>query len=240
MFSYDLILGDKERVLADKNAIVLSEKLAVNLFGSMEGVVGKVVQLDHKMPYQVAGVFKDVPFNASAQFDYVLPYEIFKESNDLTAKWDFSTVTTYLVLNEGTDRAKLDAKIAGFVKRRVPESNATLLLQTYPTFYLTGFNTALVLKGKINSTFGEMLTRKGLVVFQFTMSIVLIISVMLVYKQIDFLQSKNLGYDRENIIHLPIEGKVAENLDTFSCRNPETTRRGGGIEHGGKYGRWQQ
>lgn len=86
---------------------------------------------------------------------------------------------------------------------------------SYPAVYLSGFKPAAVLKGEVKGSIGEVWARKGLVVFQFLLSVVLIVSVLVVYKQIEFVQSKNLGYTKEHLIVFPIEGKVRTNLDTF-------------------------
>jgi hypothetical protein len=86
--------------------------------------------------------------------------------------------------------------------------------------YLSGFSPAIVLKGgaalgKLYSSVGEVWARKGLVVFQFTLSVILIVSVLVVYQQIKYTQSKNLGYNKENIIHFEVEGKAEKSLDAF-------------------------
>jgi hypothetical protein len=57
--------------------------------------------------------------------------------------------------------------------------------------------------------------RKGLVTFQFALSVVLIVSVLVVYKQIEFVQSVNLGYVKENVIYFDVEGKTRDNTSTF-------------------------
>ncbi|GAB4014167.1 ABC transporter permease [Spirosoma migulaei] len=75
---------------------------------------------------------------------------------------------------------------------------------SYPALYLSGFNPTAVLKGKLKTSIGELLVRKGLVVFQFTISILFIVSVLVIYRQIDYIQTKNLGYSRDNIIHFEI------------------------------------
>jgi predicted permease len=90
-----------------------------------------------------------------------------------------------------------------------------LLAGSYPALYLSGFNPIVVLKGRLKNSIGEILTRKGLVVFQFALSVVLIISVMVVYKQITFVQTKNPGYGKDNVIYFDIEGIVIKNTAAF-------------------------
>ncbi len=93
-----------------------------------------------------------------------------------------------------------------------------LMAGSYPALYLSGFKPVSILKGKLTTSTGEIWTRKGLVVFQFVISIVLLVSVFVVYKQIEFVQNKNLGYDRSQILRMPIEGAVAERLEVFLDR----------------------
>lgn len=90
-----------------------------------------------------------------------------------------------------------------------------LVSGSYPALYLSGFNPASVLKGKVSMAFGELWARRGLVVFQFTLSVILIVLVVVVYKQIDFVQNKNLGYDKENVVYFPNEGKIKASVETF-------------------------
>lgn len=86
---------------------------------------------------------------------------------------------------------------------------------SYPAFYLSGFNPVTVLKGRPKNSVGELLARKGLVVFQFMVSLVLIISVIVIYGQMEYVQSKNLGYDKANVIYFDKEGAVSQNPETF-------------------------
>ncbi|MDX2246817.1 MAG: ABC transporter permease [Bacteroidia bacterium] len=86
---------------------------------------------------------------------------------------------------------------------------------SYPALYLSGFAPIRILKGRLNPSSGEVWARKGLVVFQFAVSIILIVSVGVVYKQIEFVQHQNLGYDKENVIWFNVNGKLTGNTDSF-------------------------
>lgn len=93
-----------------------------------------------------------------------------------------------------------------------------LLAGSYPALYLSSFEAVKTLKGAIKSSGGEVFARKGLVIFQFTLSVVLIISTVVIYKQIQYTQDKNLGYQNENLITFPMEGEVQNQWDTFTER----------------------
>lgn len=90
-----------------------------------------------------------------------------------------------------------------------------VLAGSYPAFYLSNFKPILVLKGKLRNSAAELLTRKGLVVFQFAISLVLIVSMIVIYKQVAYIQTKNLGYNREHVVYFDKEGAVAQNTDAF-------------------------
>ncbi|MGO4292653.1 ABC transporter permease [Chitinophaga sp. RAB17] len=345
MFSYDLIAGNANQVLVDKNTIVLSDVMAAKLFGSTENVIGKRVELQHEQQYVVAGIFKAPGQHSSDQFDFVLPALAMAEIGQNIDNWGNTGNYTFITLKPGTDPAKFNIKIADFIKRntnndityRTPfiqqyssvylhgryengiqmggridyvrlfsliaifilviacinfmnlstakasgrakevgikkamgAGRGALVLQflgesmlmaftslflavvlvyislsafngitgkqlslshldttliyavlgitlltgllagSYPALYLSAFKPAMVLKGKLKGSAGELVIRKGLVVFQFTLSIVLIIAVLVVYRQISFIQTKDLGYDKNHVITFSKEGKLKE------------------------------
>ena len=347
IFSFPLVQGSADKVLADKTSIVISRELAKKLFSTDENVIGKTVEVQHEKSYQVTGVFDQVA-SSSQQFDFVLSFEEFKTENKWVTNWGSNGPPTYLILKEGSKAADVENKIKDFVKSKNKESNVTLFLKpyserylfgryengkqsggrieyvrlfsiiaifiliiacinfmnlstarasrkakevgikksigaqrrslivqyiseslitailslmvalaavwiilpafnlltekrmvlsladpqmvlslvgitlftgflagSYPAIFLSGFKPAVVLKGELKGSWGELWARKGLVVFQFFLSVILIVSVLVIYKQIEFVQNKNLGYKKDNLIRIPIEGKLRTSLDAF-------------------------
>ena len=347
IFSFKLLEGEKNKVLADKNSIVISEDLAKRLFSSTTNIIGKPVQFEHSQIFFVSGVFEDIPYHSSEQFDFLLSFEYYKDVQGWVKTWNNTGPHNYVILKKGTDIDAFNKRIAGVVtqnggdttrspfayhfsdnylhnifnhgarqggrieyvrlfsiiaifilaiacinfmnlstakaarrlkevgiKKVVGASRYQLIFQflsesmlltlfavimalgfvwlllpafneltgkqmqfpfepklicgilaiilftgffagSYPALYLSGFSPVSVLKGKLRTTLGEVWARKGLVIFQFTLSIILIVGVMVVYKQINYIQRVNLGYNKDNIVRFDSEGKISGNEETF-------------------------
>ncbi|OEK05524.1 hypothetical protein BFP71_09620 [Roseivirga misakiensis] len=85
-----------------------------------------------------------------------------------------------------------------------------LIAGIYPGLYLSGFKPVLALKGKLQASSGGLWLRKGLVVFQFATSVVLVISAVVIYQQMSFISASNLGYDQEQLVSFNRDGKLYE------------------------------
>jgi putative ABC transport system permease protein len=86
---------------------------------------------------------------------------------------------------------------------------------SYPALFLSAINPVKVLKSSLKFGRGAVFFRKTLVVFQFTLSVILIVGMIIIYQQVNYIQSKNLGYDRENLVYVPIEGDLANKYGVF-------------------------
>ncbi|MEX1238618.1 MAG: ABC transporter permease [Cyclobacteriaceae bacterium] len=75
---------------------------------------------------------------------------------------------------------------------------------SYPAFYLSGFNPVDVLKGKFVSRGGSAFFRKFLVVFQFAISIFMLISTLIVFEQLQYIRNKDLGFEKEHVVRLSL------------------------------------
>ncbi|HTE31856.1 MAG TPA: FtsX-like permease family protein, partial [Chryseolinea sp.] len=89
---------------------------------------------------------------------------------------------------------------------------------SYPALYLSSFNPVRVLKGTLKIGKNALWFRKGLVVFQFMLSIVLIIKTIVVSQQVNYIRSVNLGYNRENLIYIPLEGDLPAKFEVFKTQ----------------------
>jgi predicted permease len=348
MFSFDLLTGRTQDVLADKQSVVLSESTARALFGEVHNAVGKFVEVDRGTSFMVSGVFRDVPKNSSMYFEAVFSFEKWKELTPQALNWHHSGPMTFATLRPDASTVQFENKIKDIISKQVDDKHRTLFARrydegylydnfneqgvqsggrieyvvmfsllacfilaiacvnfmnlstaraskrakevgikkavgagrltlisqfmgeslfmsflsllvaillvdlflpqfnvvtgkrleldlnlslvatlvavtfftglisgSYPALYLSAFNPATVLKGKLHSSLSELWIRNGLVVFQFSLSVISIVAVLVVYNQIQYLQHKDIGYDRENMLYFAMKGKTRTNREAF-------------------------
>ncbi|HEX5152717.1 MAG TPA: ABC transporter permease [Parafilimonas sp.] len=347
IFSFKILEGDKSKVLENRNYIVISDELAMKLFGTTTNILGKSIEFQHDTTFFVSGVFEKVPTHSSQQFDFVLSFEYYAAVQSWVKIWGNTGPHNFVLLRKGVDvntfnkhisrlavtnfqdtgRIPFAAKFSdnyllnsfdhgsqvggkiGYVRlfsliaifilciacinfmnlstakasRRLKEvgikkvagaGRAQLIFQflsesvlltivamvfalviawlllpafnqltgkqislsfdpriitgficialitgllagSYPALYLSKFKPLAILKGKLNTSFAEVVSRKGMVIFQFTLSAIMIVAVIIIYQQIQFIQSTNPGYNKDNIVRFDSEGSIQGNEDNF-------------------------
>jgi putative ABC transport system permease protein len=346
IFSFKLLDGQKNDVLKDKSSIVLSDEMAMKLFGKTNNLLGKPIRFQHQTDFFISGIFQK-PSHSSQQFDFVLSFEYMKEVYPWVTSWNSTGPHNFVLLRKGTNSNEFNKRIANVVAnnsgdttrsafavkfsdnyllntfshgsvigekmqyiklfsliaifilaiacinfmnlstakastrlkevgikkvvgarrkqlifqfltesiivtavamiialvivwallpqfnrltgKEITVSYSTMLILTvtgitlitgllsgsYPALYLSRFNPVTILKGKFRSSLTELFSRKGLVVFQFTLSALLIVSVLVIFQQIQFIQKTNPGYDKDNVIRFNAEGKISSATDAF-------------------------
>lgn len=115
MFDFPFIQGDPQTALADVNSIVVTEKMALKMFGTTQALE-KIITIDQNN-YKVTGIMKDLPSNTAFAFDFILPWEHLKMTNQDDANWANSSVMTYLQLKPGSDTEAFESKIKDAIIR---------------------------------------------------------------------------------------------------------------------------
>jgi len=344
VFSFRLLQGDENRVLTDKNSIVISEHVARTLFSNSSDAIGKSIQWKHPLfegTFLVSGVFENLPAVSSAKFDFLLSMDVLLDNDRWAGKWTGDYAQTFVLLKEGADVDQFDAKLKGFLKSKDPgldkfslfaqpyrsrylhgnyvngvpsggridnvrlfsllglfilliacvnfinlstaegslrmkeigvkktmgasqwrmihrffvESLVMTLISAvvavvlvlliapyinnlvghdllstieprhligfggivlltaiiagaYPAIHLSRFKPVTVLKGKLAESRGQWTFRRSLVVFQFALVVIFLVALQVIHQQIEFTQTKDLGYDRSNVISFPWKGAL--------------------------------
>ncbi|MBS1529837.1 MAG: ABC transporter permease, partial [Bacteroidetes bacterium] len=121
IFQYPFAKGNANSALQDINSIVLTESIANALFGNADPM-GKVVRFENSQDLKVTGVIKDVPKNATLQFNYLTRFD--REGRywkDMGMKWTVNFFSAYVALEPGVSYAQIAPKIRDIVSKKSPE-----------------------------------------------------------------------------------------------------------------------
>ncbi len=154
VFSFDLLQGHPDQVLADPTGIVISEELAQKLFNTTGNVVGRLLDWKHASfegSYRVSGVFKPHPNSSLPPFDVIFSIDVLLEKHEGAESWVQFYADTYVVLKKGTNVEQFNRKIAPLLREQSDLlKDLTLFVQHYPSKYLYGnYENGLPVEGRM-------------------------------------------------------------------------------------------
>ena len=132
MFSFPMLKGNPQTALNDGYSIVLTEKLAKNLFGD-EDPMGKILKLDNKDNFTVTGILKDLPNNSRFRFEFLTNWELVKRQGEDDSSWGNNSTRTYVLLKENASMASANDKIKGIKVRYSKDEDPNWEMFIYPS-----------------------------------------------------------------------------------------------------------
>jgi putative ABC transport system permease protein len=337
MFSLSFTEGNAKDAFRELYSVVITEKMAKQLFGNEKNIIGKTLKMNNRQNYTVTGVIRDLPDNSTLQLNWVAPFAIYRKDNDWLSQWGANSLSTYAELAPNANVTAISAQLKGIIHQHDPSTGTQpilfamkdwhlkdqftdgkqsggrieyvrlftfiawiilliacinfmnlatarsekrarevgvrkvlgagrpwliaqfigeanflsvlsvllglllisvvlplfnllvgrqliigldnprhllallgialtcgLVAGSYPALYLSSFNPIHVFKGLRTKGGGASFTRKSLVVLQFTVSIILIISTIIVYRQVQHIKDRDLGYNKDHLLDMPI------------------------------------
>ena len=128
VFTFPLISGDPNTVLATADSLVITEAMAEKYFGS-ENPIGKILKVEEKVDLKVTGVIKNVPANSHFTFNMLLSWELLKQDSNYShweKTWIEHKFYTYLLLRNKQDAVQLEHKFPSLIQVHMGEILETL------------------------------------------------------------------------------------------------------------------
>lgn len=143
IFTYPLLSGDPKKALTAPYTAAISETTARNLYGTTNAI-GKTLKLNRNSDYTITAVFKDAPVNTQLRPDILLSWATFIKfrGEETETAWYWDGCLTYVLLKEGADPARVEAKFVPIVEKAVGEgmknfnASVTYLLQPLTDIHL--------------------------------------------------------------------------------------------------------
>jgi len=139
IFDYKFIAGNSDQALRDPNSIIITESLAMRLFGTTEAL-NKTLNFEDQVNLKVTGIIKDLPRNVTYHFEALAPWSLFETLNvwPLKTNWGNHSFYTLLKINEHADIDLLNLKLKGLVKQNFPLANEDVFIYPLHQLHLFG------------------------------------------------------------------------------------------------------
>jgi putative ABC transport system permease protein len=132
IFTFPFVRGNAEAALADKYAVVLTERMAYKYFGDRDPV-GRTLRVNGQFDVQVSAVIRDIPTQSSLRFDAVVPFALqFAPTFQEPTHWGGNPLETWVLLSPGADRRAVEEKITAIAAPHFSEAPVRVAFHVLP------------------------------------------------------------------------------------------------------------
>ncbi len=150
MFNLSFVEGNLANAFKDFDAIVISKKMATQLYGLGTSALGKVIRVNSDTNYRITGVFEDLPSNVSFSFNWVAPFERYAVGKDWMKEYRNGFADTFVELSPEADFETVDAKVQKLIPTKVGEDGRYAFLHPMKDWHLrSGFENGKKVGGQI-------------------------------------------------------------------------------------------
>ncbi len=128
IFTFPLVQGDSKTAFSEPYSVIISESMAKKYFGD-ENPLGEVITMDREHQLKVTGIIKDVPYNSSIIFDFLIPYSFLDAIGYDTGNRNAWNCQTYVLLNKNVSPQQVGQKISEWPKEYIQDEEAYFRLQ---------------------------------------------------------------------------------------------------------------
>ena len=136
VFTLPMISGDPHTALVDAHTVVITERMARKYFNAVD-VVGRTLMINDTVPYKVTGVIRDIPAQSHFHYDFFLSMTELAEAKR-NEEWLSNNFNTYIVLREGTDPKKFEAKLGQLIYKYIAPLLRQVVNQSVEDFFKAG------------------------------------------------------------------------------------------------------
>ncbi|MEM9681386.1 MAG: ABC transporter permease [Bacteroidota bacterium] len=150
IFDLKFIEGDRAEAFKNREAMVLTQEVAEQLFGQGERALGKVIKVNGKDDYLVTGVIENLPKNVTFKFDWVAPFERYQEGEDWMLEYGNNFSDTFVELSPESDFSVVDAKVRQLIQQKNEDIDTYAFLHSIKDWHLRSkFENGKIIGGRI-------------------------------------------------------------------------------------------
>ncbi|MAZ27620.1 MAG: acetylornithine deacetylase [Cytophagaceae bacterium] len=150
IFGLKFIKGNPQVAFNNKDAIVLTQSTAKQLFGARQDILGKTVEVNKSENYTVTGIIEDLPESTTFNFNWLVPFENLTDGREWTQKYGSNYANTFVKLVPGSDPGAVNGKVKRIIPEKTGEEGTEAILFSAKNWHLrSDFKNGKIVGGRI-------------------------------------------------------------------------------------------